>query len=445
MSHPTSAGAQLCEVQILKGSCPYLYAWNGKSFEFVTDLLWASPIGLQLAENVLAPARDWEYLKISAEQLVANGDEYELRITEELWEAAYFDRVQLIAVDHRDEVDIYTNEKVGPAEIAQFHVHSVRNPRTPVSAHDQTGRDVSAIIARRDDRYLKAFKGRVVQGLVDPHYLELDLGKLESPELVTLFLTGWVFPTDTSLNIAISQNPNLEPPQPPSLWVPDESGQWQKVKPYMGFPGGKTKTIAIDLSEAFLTDDYRVRIATSMELYWDHVFFTVDEAPSEIELNELELVGAELAFRGYSHSTEHAGHGPESYDYEHTNPTKQWPVMQGAFTAYGDVSTLLQKTDNRLVVMGVGDDLSVRFRVPDADPAPGWKRDFILHNIGWDKDGDLNTVYGDTVEPLPYRGMQDYTDPIARSQRESDLRHPLQTRSASARRFIRWVKQFDAL
>ena len=70
-----------------------------------------------LAENVLAPARGWEYLKIPGEKLVARDGEYRLQITEELWEAAYFDRVALIAVDHPADVAVYSNEKVGPPEL----------------------------------------------------------------------------------------------------------------------------------------------------------------------------------------------------------------------------------------------------------------------------------------------------------------------------------------
>lgn len=439
-----SADAMICEVQILKGSCPYLYAWNGTNFGFVTDLLWASPIGLQLAENVIAPARNWEYLKIPAEQLVAVGDEYQLRITEELWETAYFDHVQLIAVDHREDVDIYSNEKVGPAAIAEFQIHTTSNPRVPKAAHDQTGRDVLDIIAKRDDRYLKSFQGRLVQGLVDDHYLEVDLGELVDPERVVLFLTGWVFPSDTSLNIAISQDPTLQAPRPPSLWVPDRDGQWQQVQPYMGFPGGKTKTIAIDLSDTFLTDDYRVRVATSMEIYWDHVFFSVDEEPADIQLTELELLSANLSRRGFSKRIEHSENGPESYLYEQTNPMKQWPVTQGQLTGYGDVYQRLVEADDRLVVMGAGDDLALRFKAL-SEPASGWKRDFILHNIGWDKDADLNTVYGDTVEPLPYIDMAAYTDPITHASREVPEESALTpARNAKARDFIRWVKQFES-
>ena len=75
----------------------------------------------------------------------------------------------------------------------------------------------------------------------------------------------------------------------PSVWVPDADGQWKETMAYMGFPGGKTKTIAVDLTRAFLTQDYRVRIKTTAEIYWDEVFFTVDEPAVEIRQLPLEL------------------------------------------------------------------------------------------------------------------------------------------------------------
>ncbi|HUG91337.1 MAG TPA: CRTAC1 family protein [Planctomycetaceae bacterium] len=398
----------ICQQQYLSGSCPYLYTWTGSGYEFFTDCLWAAPLGLQLAEGVVAPMREWEYLLIPGERLVAVEGEYRLQITEELWEAGYFDRVQLIAIDHPADVDVYSNEKVGPAEIAEFKVHTVRQPRLPVAARDQRGRDVLDGLRAQDGVFVRSFDRWFKQGLTEEHFLELDLGPLDDPERITLFLTGWIFPTDSSLNVAISQNPELESPQPPSLWVPDANGQWQNVVPYMGFPGGKTKTIAVDLSDVFLTDDYRVRIATTMEICWDNAFFTVDEAPAEYRLTHIAPAAADLHDRGFSARIEHDGDGPETYDYADVSTEPRWPPMFGRFTRYGDVTELLQAEDDRLVVLAPGDELTVRFRVPDEPPPPGWKRDFFLYNVGWDKDANLNTITGQTVEPLPFRAMKRY-------------------------------------
>src|SRR5881398_147631 len=40
--------ADILEQQILKGSCPFLYAWDGTGFRFVTDVMWRSALGMPL-------------------------------------------------------------------------------------------------------------------------------------------------------------------------------------------------------------------------------------------------------------------------------------------------------------------------------------------------------------------------------------------------------------
>ena len=425
----------ICEKMMLKGSCPYVYTWNGARFEFQTDLLWAAPLGLQLADGVIAPDRPSEYLKIDGSRLRPNDDYYLLQVTEELWEAAYFDRIELIAIDHPAAVEIFSNEKVGPASIAEFKLHTVRRRRSPVTARDKQGRDVLDVIRTRDGRYLRAFDTTFRQGLAEQHYLELDLGQLEKPKQITLFLTGWILPTDTSLNVALSHNPELTPPRPPAVWVPNAAGEWQEAIPYMGFPGGKTKTIAVDLSGVFPTDDYRLRIVTSAELYWDEAFFTVDEEPAPLRQSSLKLAGADLHYRGFSRPQPALHNGPDTYDYQQVIREQRWPPMNGRFTAYGDVQELLTETDDMHVVLASGDELTLRFDLPLAPPPSGWTRDFILHNVGWDKDADLNTVYGQTVEPLPFVGMSSY--PFALGQDYPDTPRHQRYRQRYQTRFVR--------
>lgn len=427
-------GEPICLQQQLKGSCPFLYTWDGEKFAFYTDCLWAAPIGLQLAEGVLAPPREWEYLKIDGDRLKARDGEYVLKLTEELWEIGYFDSVRLLAIDHPADVDIYSNEKVGPPSISQFKVHTVQNPKTPIAAVDQKGRDVLPKVKARDEDFLQCFDRRIKQGLTEPHFLELDLGQLNNPQDITLFLTGWIRPTDTSLNVAISQRPDLESTQPPSVHVPNSKGEWVKVQPYMGFPGGKTKTIAINLSDVFPTNDYRVRIATTMEIYWDHAFFTVDEKPAEIRTTEMPLVAADLHYRGFSKKIPHSGLGPGSYDYQKLDAQKQWPPMEGRLTTYGNVKELIAETDNRQALLGAGDEMEVRFKAISTELPVGWKRDFILHNVGWDKDADLNTVFGQTVNPLPFAGMVGYPDPNGPAEQKP---FAAQTRQQSRAKFWR--------
>ncbi len=398
----------ICEQQILKGSCPYLYTWNGERFVFVTDCLWAAPIGLQFAEFDLAPGREWEYLRVTDEQLKPKNGEYHLQITEELWEAGYFDHVGLVAVDHPAEVEIHTNEKVGPPELAKPRLYSIENPRIPVAARDQKGRDALGAISHRDEDYLKAYDGRIKQGLTKEHFLELDLGELQDPKTVTLLLTGWMCPTDTSLNVGLGHNPILSPPRPPYVLIPDADGVWREAISYMGFPGGKTKTIAVEIpGSLFQPKDYRLRIATSMEIAWDEAVFTVDEPMPNVKVQRLELLSAELHYRGFSRRIPHPKYGPDRYDYEEVSIEPRWPPMMGCFTRFGDVTELIQSEDDRLVVLGAGDEMTLRFQAPPPPPE-GFKRTFVLHNVGWDKDADLNTVLGQSAEPLPFRAMKQY-------------------------------------
>ena len=47
-SSTSRADATLLAEQRLKGSCPWLFAWNGREMAFVTDLIWRSPLGLRI-------------------------------------------------------------------------------------------------------------------------------------------------------------------------------------------------------------------------------------------------------------------------------------------------------------------------------------------------------------------------------------------------------------
>lgn len=410
-----SSKSTIFDQQKLAGSCPYLYAWNGERFEFCTDCLWAAPIGLQFAQGVAAPTRDWEYLKIDGRLLKPKSGKYQLQVTEELWEAAYFDAVQLLAIDHPREIEVFTNEKVGPAELAGNRVFTVDNRRAPSKVIDQKGRDLRSLVLSRDHNYAKCWESGINQGLTETHWLEIDFkeseqGSSESNEIV-LFLTGWVFPTSTSVNVSMAENPLKPKLAPPSIQVPNSGGEWVEVIPYAGFPGGKTKTIAIDLTGKFLCDDHRVRITTNMELCWDEVFYTRGERtadPDQYRLTPLKFLHADLHFRGFSKASRQPGNAPDLYDYNEVSVEPIWPPMYGNFTRYGDVTDLVREPDDTQVVMGAGDEMTVTFAVGDTYLPDGWVRDFVIYNVGWDKDADLNTIHGQNVAPLPFRAMSKY-------------------------------------
>lgn len=397
------------ELVYLKGSCPFLYTWDGEKFVFVTDCLWAAPVGLPASRTELIPSREWEYIKVPGELLKRDEQGlYRIMLTEELWESAYFDHVQLIAVDHPENVRIETNEKVGPPFIAEYKIHTVTNPVQPLGAWNPRGEEVSPVIATADGDFYRGFEQRFVQGLTEEHYIELDLGDLSQAKNVTLFLTGWLRPTDSSLNVSFTDHPTRDAPMPPTVFVRNEAGEWVASEVPMGFPGGKTKTIAVDLSHLMPRADGRIRIVTTAEVYWDEVFFTVDEPQVELQTTRLNVASAELEYRGFSAREPVRPHSPERFDYSVVEAGPWWPPMRGRFTSYGPVTSLLTAQDHQMVVMGSGDQMAVVFEPLASDPPEGWTRDYLLYSVGWDKDADLNTRHGQYTEPLPFAGMTDY-------------------------------------
>ncbi len=417
------ARQRILEKQVLKGSCPFLYVYDGERYRFVTDLLWRAPLGLVTSMGFIAPDETKDFVKIPASYIQPKDGKYSIQITEELWETAYFDVVKLIAIDHPEGTDIFTNEQYTPPPFAEFKVYGVAEKLHPNAAFNHRGEDVSEALQALDYRYAVEHAPGVHQGVVEPHAIILTLSSqpqsvprraqaaINNDTPVTLFLSGWIFPTDTSINVALYQNPAISP-KFPSVSVKNEAGEWQTVIEMIGLPAGKNKTIAVDLTGKFLSDDRQVRIDTDLQIYWDAAFFIVGEQDVPMHLTELTPDSADLHYRGFSEMYRPTPHAPHLFDYEKMTTTAQWRDLAGHYTRYGDVKPLLQAVDDMYVILNAGDEITVEF---DASRLPalkaGWVRDFILYSDGWDKDGDINTLTSQTVEPLPFHGMSAYPYP----------------------------------
>jgi hypothetical protein len=142
-----------------------------------------------------------------------------------------------------------------------------------------------------------------------------------------------------------------------------------------------------------------------------HGQFSFRETAVELSTQELLPLSGDLHPRGFSRIEQTAGVGPERFAYDQVDPSPKWPPMSGAFTRFGDVRELLLSRDDQLVVMGSGDEMTLRFEAPPI-VQEGWERDFVLAIVGWDKDANLATAAGDSAEPLPFSEMQSYPPAI---------------------------------
>jgi tetratricopeptide (TPR) repeat protein len=406
--------AAITEAPRLSGSCPMIFTWNGERFQFITDVLGVAPLGASSGDGQYFPVDHDEYVSIPGEALQAHGGEYEVRVTEELREVSYLDEIRLLALDHAAGVDLVTNEKFKSPPFPEFRLFGVETKNGgrvyPVSARDQQGGDVRAALGRRDGVYPDSFR-RDPAGIAEMHTLDLDFGNAAPGNHAALILNGWVDWADGSTFLSAAQaHRDLTFPY---LQVKDAAGNWRTVVEDMGIPAGKPKTMAVDLTGKFLSASRQVRIVTNLCVYWDEIFLIENSAPPAARITPVEMTAADLHFRGFSQVAIHPERKqPERFDYARVSATAMWNPTGGNYTRYGAVEKLLAEADDRMAILGSGDEVQLRFRAAGLPELPvGWKRDFLLLVDGWAKDADANTAFSQSVFPLPFHGMSRYPYP----------------------------------
>ncbi|MGD0201703.1 MAG: FG-GAP-like repeat-containing protein [Bryobacteraceae bacterium] len=427
------------EAPRLSGSCPMIFAWDGRKFEFIADVLGVAPLGASSGDGSYFPVDSDEYVQIPGEQLALRDGRYEIRITEELHEVSYIDQVRLIALDHPAGVEIVTNEKFKAPPFPEFRLWGVSKRIYPVAARDGRGRDQLSSILRRDRVYAAGFR-HDMRGVAETHSLTLDFGpNAARNNRAVLMLHGWIDWADGSTFMAASQG-SREGLFLPYLQVRDAAGQWRTVIEDMGVPAGEPRTIAVDLTGKFLSSSREVRIVTNACVYWDQIWLSEDTAAPPVRMTAMDPETAGLRLRGFSRAVLDARHEqPEYYDYAHWEPAAMWNPVPGLYTRFGDVRELLTAVDEKLVLMGSGDELQLRFSPRRLPPLPaGWKRDFLVFVDGWSKDADANTAFADSVEPLPFHGMSRYPYP-ATEHGPDDAAHREYMKKWNTRKPVRFL------
>jgi tetratricopeptide (TPR) repeat protein len=396
------------EAQRLSGSCPMIFAWNGQKFQFITDVLGVAPLGASSGDGNYFPVNHREHIQIPGSALAPKEGEYEIHITEELHEVSYLDQVQLIAVDHPSDLDIYTNDKFKSPPYPEFRLFGSRLKTHPLRATEDSGADVTQSLSRQDHIYPIGFEHNS-SGVAALHKLDLDFGKAAQSNRAALVLNGWVDWADGSTFLNASQN-GKGGLIFPYVQVQDSTGNWKTVVDDMGIPSGKPKTIVVDLTGKFLSAARKVRIVTNLCVYWDEIFLIDDARAPHVRVTPLEADAADLHFRGFSElKIDPTRQQPEQFNYDRVHFLSNWNPTPGYYTRYGDVKNLITQTDDTLLIMGSGDEVKIRYPASHLPALPtGWRRDFLLSVDGWAKDADANTAYSQSVLPLPFHAMSTY-------------------------------------
>jgi len=387
-------------------SCPYLYVWDGRDFEFVTDFMGGGEIGYWQGPGIWNQPDPDEYVRLRPGQLKPRDGRFEIRVTNELEEAVFLDRVALVVVAHPDDAEVFPNEGLTGPPRMPHRLHVARGARPPLSATDHAGQDVLDRLTDLDREYVDGLPLHRVRGYAEEHGLTLDLGAAEAGRDL-LLLTGWTDYAFSSDNVAAHQTGRHL--MPPSIEVQDEQGMWQTVGT-AGIPVGRPQTVPFDLSGRWLGPSRKVRITTNMRIYWDQILAARPVGASlKVESTTLEPALAELSERGFSLELSRDGREPFGYDYEQVAWHSPWKTMPGRYTRLGDVRALLLRSDDMFVISRPGDDIAVSFDVAKLPPLPpGWKRTFLVYADGYSKEMDINSATPHGVQPLPFHGMTGY-------------------------------------
>jgi lipoprotein NlpI len=436
------------------GSCPVLFAWDGRRFGFVTDFLGAGSMGEAQPDGSHRQPRPKESIKIEADQLVPLDGSYVLKIAEPMDEVTYLDRLQLLVLDHPNDVRVYPDERFSTdGTCPSQDLLAFREEIFPVRATDHQGRDVTSTLRARDRQTLDNFAQRSWLGYAEEHWVELDFGdrlsKVDPKDPLILCLAGWTeYPYPESIWAATQAGVSL---QAPVLERAGADGKWQTLIADVGFPAGLPRVMTVDVTGKLGGPRCVLRLRTNMEVYWDQIFVAPllhrfssqthfarpanepsKEKASLLRVIPLEVDAADLARRGFLKEYSPDGRPPHLYDHDRLDSVP-FSQLAGRLTRLGDVTELLRERDDRFVIFGPGDEVTVRFdgRYLPALP-PGWTRSFVLRAWGYCKDCGPFTATGATIEPLPFHGMSTYpygpTEQYPRDAAHEDYRKKFNTR-----------------
>jgi hypothetical protein len=391
-------------------SCPILYVWDGTNYRFQTDFLGGSAFGALVSPGQFNYPDTDEYIKLDRKALRLKDGYVAVTLNNQLEEVIFFDQLQLVAVDHPGDYDVYPDEKLLPGPpYDDFRLFTVSNPQLPIAASDSEGQNVLPEISHIDRDYPEGFGKLRFKGYSELHELEMDLGNVD-PERVILIMHAWIDYADSTSNLAASQaGVKLVPPY---LQVQDASGEWVTVVDRMGFPAGLPKPMTVDLSGKFLSSSRKIRIVTNMRIFWDQILVESGQPRMDYQLHKLPVANADLHFRGFPKFVSPDGRMPKVYDYNRIQPAAQWKTHIGGYTRFGDVVPLLDSIDDQFVITRAGDEVEALFDVQSLPPLPeGWVRDYLVFVDGFGKDMDVNSAAPDYVGPLPFHHMSSYPYP----------------------------------
>ena len=404
----------VCTYTVISGyaSCPSLYIWNGTGYSYVTDVSnpgWLGYISHINSDGTIVSGggNPYDYVKLDSSILKTHNGYFDMTLSQQWDELYYLDSAQLLVVDHPAGTDVYTSmtNYLNKGSTGQIYTTTNGTLLSPIAATNEKGKNVLAQLLTKDGVYTPGVNGieSTAWNNITSNQLTLDLGNLSNSSNIKLVITGMVDwgSADTYyqyldlFKTAAAQGlvPNGTEIMPaPYLEVLLENGTWVRAPQDRQIPlpsDYNARTFTVDLSGLFPagTTDYQVRFTNFWNVTYDYIGIDTS-AQQNVSITTLNPSSAELS------------------QWWETNSTST-----GAFTRYGDVTELMQSTDDMFIVGRQGDQVNMQFLTANlTDPAPGMVRDYFLVVACWFKDppGAWGYGFNFTTDPLPYLAMSGF-------------------------------------
>jgi hypothetical protein len=408
-------------------SCPILFTWNGTKFEFISDAIGPAVIGHWIAPGQYSTPDTDEFVKVDGGKLRARDGVLSLHFLEPMEEINYLDEVRLYAVDHPNGTEIYPNEYfAAEPPFPAARTIATRDARLPLGAWDDKGRDLMPALRSADRRFVDTFADAPFKGFAELHALELDLGALNAGAPLRLLMRGFTdYFTATSMYAADQANVKVIVPY---VEAQRADGSWTRASDDIGFPAGLLRTMVADLTGKLPPRTRRIRIWTNLKIYWDQVLIdTTPDGAIPVTRTEVPLAAASLSRRGYPREIPGTPSADIRYDFDVVSETGPYAQHRGFYTKFGDVTSLLRRSEDHFVIFGSGEDVAVDFDATKLTPIkPGWTRDYEIYLNGFVKDMDFWGAFAQTVTPLPFKAMPSYPYPSATAYPDRDREYQLE-------------------
>jgi hypothetical protein len=380
-----------------QNSCPVLSAWNGISYNYVADvndgtgwlgfLEYFKPDG----SMVFSYNYPYDYIKLDSAQLQPLNGFYNFQISETQNEVFYMDSVKLLAVDHPANTDVFSTKSTFVYNLTgQGTIYTVsKSAATPFSAVNGKGQNVLPTIANLDNNFTTATRWTW-------NNITLNLGDLTNAKEINLVVGAKiVWPSTQSGGInfmSYAKKPGVMPSPPPFMEVKAENGSWIPVPSSREFPIPATtdQVFVVNLTGLFPTNNYELRINYYQDIEFDYIRIDTT-VPQNTIVHSVTASDASLQQAFITNSS-----------------------SSGAFTRFGNVTSVLQSTDDQFVIGREGDQVSLQFPA-NLPPVPqGMVRDYFVVTNCWFKGLGLPYVPF-TVAPLPFQSMDSFPYPSTES------------------------------